>query len=604
MGTKKVVFILIGGVVGLLLAATAYILLVIDPNDYKPQIIGHVKSNTGREIVIEGDISWRFLPNIGITLGKIRMNNPEGFPEQPLMQLDNAQIDLAFWPLLSKKIEIGVISIDGLSLFLHTRKDGVSNLDMSDETTEDLAEAKDDDSHARGDRPKIKDLVVEGIEVIDATVIIEDLSTGSKQTIEPFNFTLGKLELDEVVPMSLSIVVDTGDIKASINSEGQIKIARNLQKFDLLDLSTTISASGESLPDKQVDIKHQMNGYYDLTKQLASLDSMTLSLLGMDIKGKLSAKLAGKPAINYELKTGAIDLDALLKKLPKAQEEEDKKEQQPIELSWMKRFDMKGKITASSIKVSNLTVSNIKLPMELKDAQLNLSGINAQLYEGDVLANASLDGRKSLPRYSFKSNINNVQALPLVKDLTEKELVSGVAQISLDIKGTGLDDLSIRKNSNGEGSFSFTNGAIQGVNVADLIRTTYAKIKGQTVEASDEPVQTDFASFTGSFTLDDGVVKNSDLKLLSPLLRVSGNGSADIVKETVRYYLEAAVVGTLEGQGGKPITELKNVTIPLKIKGPMADPDISLEMDKILKDEVKKKAKDKIKDKLKGIFDR
>jgi len=74
------------------------------------------------------------------------------------------------------------------------------------------------------------------------------------------------------------------------------------------------------------------------------------------------------------------------------------------------------------------------------------------------------------------------------------------------------------------------------------------------------------------------------------------------VEETLSYKLNTAIVGSLEGQGGKPIADLKNVTIPLRIKGKMADPDISLEMDKILKDSVKKKAKKKLKDKLKGIF--
>jgi len=602
MNSKKIILILLAGFLTLVVVAFAYILIGINPNDYKPEIVDQVKTNTGRELVIDGDIEWSILPSIGLKLGKIRINSPEGFPEQPLMQLDAANIDLAFWPLLSKKIEIGMISVENLSLFIHTRKDGVSNLDQKEDIKKALEEAKQDSAEAQSDMPGIKGLTIKGIQVLDANVVIEDLAAETKQTIGPVNFTLGQLELGKEVPISLSIKADTGDVKVSVDSKGQIRIGKELKQFEMIDLNTAITASGESLPDKQVDIQHQMSGNYNLTQQTATLDSMTLSLLDMVFKGKLQAKLAGKPDISYELTSGAIDLDALLAKLPQQPEQKETVAAQPIDLSWMNDFNVKGLVAAESIKVSNLTVSDIKLPMNLKDGKLNLSGIKANLYEGNMLADASLDGRSKTPKYSFKSSLKNVQALPLVKDLTEKELVSGMAEISLDIKGSGLDDLSLRKNSNGNGAFSFTEGAIHGVNVAELIRTTYAKIKGQTVTPSDEPQKTDFASFTGSFTLGQGVVKNSDLKLLSPLLRVSGNGSADIVEETLSYKLNTAIVGSLEGQGGKPIADLKNVTIPLRIKGKMADPDISLEMDKILKDSVKKKAKKKLKDKLKGIF--
>ncbi len=134
--------------------------------------------------------------------------------------------------------------------------------------------------------------------------------------------------------------------------------------------------------------------------------------------------------------------------------------------------------------------------------------------------------------------------------------------MSTEINGRGLDDKSIRKNSKGSGQFAFTDGAIHGVNVADLIRTTYAKVKGQTIEASGEPNQTDFASFTGSFNLNNGLVKKSDLKLLSPLLKVSGTGKANII-----------------------------------------DPKISLDMKDLFEDKLIDKVKDTIKDKLKKWFD-
>jgi len=596
MNIKKLIFILLGGIAGLFIVAIAYVTLVINPNDYKSEIIDQVNENTGRSLVIDGDISWRFLPNIGVSLGHAQIDNPAGFPDEPTMQFESAQVDLALIPLLSKKIQIGLVSISGLSINLHTREDGVNNFEVAEQpeviTKSENKQTKSDSS------VKINELVIEGFEVIDAQIVIENLAQKTKQSVEAINFTMGKLQLDEIVPIvfsaAVSVVQESGDVKAFIQSKGGLKLSNKYQRIDFIDLTTNIAANGEALPKKEIEINHQISGYFDSAKQMLSLDKMTLSLLGIDVEGKLSAKLAGIPDIEFEITTGDIDLDAIP---PKAESEAvvEDEQQQAIDLSWMKDFNVKGLATINSVKASNLTISNISFPMELKNAQLKLSAVKAQLYQGDILSNMLLDGRKSIPGFSMDTKISNVQALPMVKDLLEKEIISGAMNMSVNIKGKGLDDKSIRKNTKGSGQFAFTDGAIHGVNVADLIRTTYAKVKGKTIESSDEPVQTDFASFTGSFSLADGLAKNTDLKLLSPLLRIAGSGQANIIKETLNYKLKTSIVGTLKGQGGEELTDLKSVSIPLKIKGPMADPKISLDMGDLFKSKTKKKLKDKLK---------
>ncbi len=42
---------------------------------------------------------------------------------------------------------------------------------------------------------------------------------------------------------------------------------------------------------------------------------------------------------------------------------------------------------------------------------------------------------------------------------------------------------------------------------------------------------------------------------------VRGKGSANYINETVDFTISTSIVGTLEGQGGKNIDELKDITI-------------------------------------------
>ncbi|MDG2609113.1 AsmA family protein, partial [Vibrio parahaemolyticus] len=67
--------------------------------------------------------------------------------------------------------------------------------------------------------------------------------------------------------------------------------------------------------------------------------------------------------------------------------------------------------------------------------------------------------------------------------------------------------------------------------------------------------------------------------------------------------ISTSIVGSLEGQGGKTIDELKDITIPINVSGKWADPKFKLVFDDVLKQKAQKeidrgveKLTDKIKD--------
>ena len=72
---KKIVLILLGIAVAALLAIVTLISL-IDPNQFKPQLAEQVRKSTGRELVMAGEIDWRFWPSLGLALEKVALRNP------------------------------------------------------------------------------------------------------------------------------------------------------------------------------------------------------------------------------------------------------------------------------------------------------------------------------------------------------------------------------------------------------------------------------------------------------------------------------------------------------------------------------------------------
>ena len=136
------------------------------------------------------------------------------------------------------------------------------------------------------------------------------------------------------------------------------------------------------------------------------------------------------------------------------------------------------------------------------------------------------------------------------------------------------------------------------MNVAALIRKAQAALKGETVPDSDQANQTDFALLKGTANVTNGLVKNDDLMVQSPLLRITGQGQTHLAKETIDYTLTTKLVGSLEGQGGKSLEELKGVSIPVKVGGTYSDPSYKPDVSAALAEVAKSKAKEKVEEKV------
>ena len=87
---KKIIYILLGLALAALVVITALVKL-IDPNEFKPQLVEQVRKSTGRELVMEGDIGlvwvsptsgWRFATR-PVLPSRIWCASSGGMPRSP-----------------------------------------------------------------------------------------------------------------------------------------------------------------------------------------------------------------------------------------------------------------------------------------------------------------------------------------------------------------------------------------------------------------------------------------------------------------------------------------------------------------------------------------
>jgi len=100
------------------------------------------------------------------------------------------------------------------------------------------------------------------------------------------------------------------------------------------------------------------------------------------------------------------------------------------------------------------------------------------------------------------------------------------------VTGHGRSQRELVGALNGKGDLNLSNGVVKGLNLGDMLRNVTTAFGGASGGASG---QTEFAKLSGTYTITNGTLKNSDLDLESPLLHVTGAGTADLPHRTVDY---------------------------------------------------------------------
>ena len=112
-------------------------------------------------------------------------------------------------------------------------------------------------------------------------------------------------------------------------------------------------------------------------------------------------------------------------------------------------------------------------------------------------------------------------------------------------------------------------------------------------QGGGENQKTDFAELSGTFNIKDGVLRNKDLLLLNPLLRLTGKGRANLPERNLKYRFKPKVVGTLKGQGGE--AEASGLAVPVIAEGPWHDIEYRPDLESLVGDAAKDPAKKLLK---------
>jgi len=339
--------------------------------------------------------------------------------------------------------------------------------------------------------------------------------------------------------------------------------------FSLAKIDGEVALEDPALPQKTLKMLLTASLNLDAKKQslearvAAKFDDTTFGADG-DVRG------FDAPRITFEASADRFNLDRYARRTQPAagNDSGDPKEDPAIDWSPIKALNLAGDLKIGQLQARGVKVSGVHVVVRAAGGRLEVAPLNLSLYGGSLTGAASVDANNNA--IAIKTSSTAVNIGPLLKDAADTDLLDGRGNIKLDITTAGATVGALRHGLHGSASLALRDGAIKGINLAQRLRDAQALLAGskdetQRANASD---RTDFSEMNASFAISKGVAMNNDLDVKSPLLRIGGNGQVDVGAGTIDYTTRVSVVGTLTGQDGRAVEQLRGVTVPVKLSGP------------------------------------
>ena len=588
MNRRSFLGLVAGGVV-LALAAIAYLSLplFVSTVSLKGEIEARVEHATGRQFHINGPLTLSLFPSLGLTAHDVTLANAPGGKAKEMVHIDMLQLSVKLWPLLHRQIEATQAVLERPQLNLEVDANGHGNWELVRERAEESG------LHLPANT------VFAGAAIRNGRVSYDNAKLGIQRTMDDLDADIDVTKLNEPLKAQGSFVhrgrrftyratvdsmrtllagaatrvdvsVDNDLVHAGfvgfLSSDGTAKGNGSLITPSVKALSAWIG--------QPVTAGKGLNGLTAIADIAAkdrrvSLSRIKAKLDGMAIGGSLVADLsAATPEVNGNLVIDHIDFNTYLDlggAPPRAGRAPPGPpsggwSKAPIKLDLLRLLNGHLNLTVGSLAVRHLHLGQTHIAAALTDGAMEAHLDPITLYGGRGKAFLSVDGRAAVASFRNQLTFSGIAMRPFLTDAIGVAQLDGTGTMTLDVASAGASPDAIMRAMSGKGSVAIVHGHVYGVDMGQVARTVQTILSAG---ATGNSAATDFDSFSGSFAIQRGILRNGDLKLTSAFLSMTGKGALDLGNQTIAYRIEpkASIGGRMN---------LLDVGVPFTIYGTWA----------------------------------
>jgi len=275
----RILLLVAAGFIGLVVVAAVALFLFFDPNDFRDDISAQVKEATGRDLIIEGDLSLSVFPWIAVNIGRTTLGNAEGFGDRPFLSFEEAKLSVRLAPLLFQQtVTIGTASLDSFSLNLEIAADGRNNWDDLS-AAGDAAPAEESAETGGGQALDIAE-----VRMSNASVSFRDAQAGSTNTITGLSLNTSSVAAGEPFDINaqFDFSAEPAGVSGHLDFSTTMKFAEGNEQLSLRDFS--IDGHLDGVVAERTEYRFSAPAIdVDIAADLVTMGKMELSLLGLEI---------------------------------------------------------------------------------------------------------------------------------------------------------------------------------------------------------------------------------------------------------------------------------------------------------------------------------
>ena len=662
----KILGLIVGAVVALIAVLLIGVWLFVNPNNYKARIAQEVKSATGRELSLTGDIKLSVFPWIALELGPASLGNPPGFGAEPFVSVKHVALRVKLLPLLQGQLEVGRLQIDGMDLRMKKNAEGKGNWeDMGKKSANEPAAAQ------QGGLKGFRELA--GVEISDSRISYETT------TLSELNLDIGRVAMKSSIPIKARFNLDRSPEAAAVSVTAALNalLDPDAKRYALdgLTLSGDLTSKGDSRP---VPWRFSAGSVaVDQAAQTLQVPAFTAQYAAAQISGSLSGeKIVDAPALRGSFKLeplvlreflARIGIDAPKTRDPKvlsklalssgfdygnnaarlsnldialddskftgnaaitnldskalsfdlrldqidldrylsSSEAEAKPDDKPVDLpsKELKALNASGSFQIGRARIAGMDLTGVKLTLQAKDGLLHLNPVKAGLFDGQYLGDVTYDARTPVPALKLEQQMSGVDMAKLLKATVKSDRLSGKANVAMKLSGQGKTSDALMKAFTGRVEANMQDGAVEGIDLWSEISRAQALFDKRQLPPSSGSNRTKFDTFKGSADIAGGVATMKDLNVASQNLRVTGEGTANFISRAIDYRILVKILKAPPGSSGD-LSKLALADIPVTITGTISDPKVRPDLEGIARAKLQQKVDEKKEELKKKLGDK
>jgi uncharacterized protein involved in outer membrane biogenesis len=384
-----------------------------------------------------------------------------------------------------------------------------------------------------------------------------------RETLELDNFALAGLGLDVRGRLAVS------DLFAVPAVEGAVEIAQ----FNPRQLLSQLNQPVPETSDPTAMQALALNSAFSFSASGLSLSELALRLDQSNINGNFSVQQNGLTEWQLELDIDSLDVDRYLAEAePVANSSTTDDIALPVPVELIRSLSGRGSLDIGTLQVAGMTLADLSVNVQAADGRISLSPLSSNLYQGSFNGTMGLDASQPLPSIAVNVALQDIAIDPLLTDMLDAAMVSGIGSVQLDVRSAGADTLALRHGLTGTGSINLEDGILQGVDVASVLNQLETMLRSRSAGQFNRGEQTAFDSFTANLQIDNGVINSNDLMIQSPGFQVIGNGTLlNLHNDSINYNLLTSVTAGTATRNDQEF-DVGGYDVPIACSGTIAAP--------------------------------